>query len=96
MAAEVIRNEAAQRFETTVDGELCVLDYRLDGGVLTIVHTGVPDAVGGRGIAGTLTQAAFDCARREKWRVIPACKYAVGWVARHPEYRDLVSGSPPA
>ncbi|MEO7432839.1 MAG: GNAT family N-acetyltransferase [Dokdonella sp.] len=91
MTENVIRNNAASRFETTVDGVLCVLDYRLDDGVLTITHTSVPDDVGGRGIAGGLVTAAFDTARREKWRVVPACSYAEAWVAKHPDYSDLVS-----
>jgi predicted GNAT family acetyltransferase len=93
MSVDVIRNEAAQRFETTVDGVLCVLDYRLDGKVMTISHTGVPDAVGGRGIAAALTQTAFETARRERWQVLPDCSYAIAWVKKHPEYRDLVIGS---
>ncbi|MBO9663978.1 GNAT family N-acetyltransferase [Dokdonella sp.] len=86
----IVRNDALNRFETTVDGVLCVLDYRLRDGVLTITHTGVPDAVGGRGIAATLTRTAFDAARREGWRVVPACSYAAVWLAKHPEYADLV------
>jgi predicted GNAT family acetyltransferase len=91
MNVMVVRNDAAERFEAVVDGALCVLDYRLDDKVLTIVHTGVPDAVGGRGIAAALTKAAFDTARREHWQVIPDCAYAVAYIERHPEYRDLVS-----
>jgi len=87
----VTRNDAASRFETTVDGQLCVLDYHLRDGVLAIDHTGVPSAVGGRGIAAALTKAAMDTARREGWRVLPNCAYAVAWLARHPDYRDLVS-----
>lgn len=91
MDVNVVRNDGANRFEATVDGVLCVLEYRLDGKVLTILHTGVPDAVGGRGIAAALTLAAFETARREGWRVVPACAYAVTYIARHPEYADLVN-----
>jgi predicted GNAT family acetyltransferase len=40
-----------------------------------------------------LTATAFETARRERWRVVPDCSYAVAWIARHPEYRDLVSVS---
>lgn len=90
MGGNVQRNEAGNRFETTVDGRLCVLDYQLEGGVMTITHTAVPEAVGGRGIAGELTKAAFEAARREQWKVVPACSYAIAWVTRHPEYDDLV------
>ena len=87
---DVVHNPAASRFEAVVDGVLCVLEYRLHDGVMTITHTGVPEAVGGRGIAGALTAAAFDTARHEHWRVVPACAYAAAWITRHPEYTDLV------
>lgn len=90
--AKILRNEAAQRFERTVDGALSVLDYRLRDGVLAINHVGVPDAVGGRGLAGLLTRSALDTARRERWRVIPNCSYAAAYILRYPEYADLVSG----
>ncbi|HEY0178877.1 MAG TPA: GNAT family N-acetyltransferase [Dokdonella sp.] len=86
----ITRNDAARRFETSVDGALCVLEYRLHDGVLAIVHTGVPDAVGGRGIAAALTKAALDAARAEGWRVRPQCSYAAVYLTRHPEYADLV------
>ncbi len=86
----ITRNDAHDRFETTVDGVLCVLEYRLRGDVMTITHTGVPDAVGGRGIAAALTRFALDDARREGRRVVPACAYSIAWLAKHPEYADLV------
>ncbi|MEO7757986.1 MAG: GNAT family N-acetyltransferase [Dokdonella sp.] len=91
MDVNVERNEVANRFEIVVDDVLCVLEYRLDGNVLTILHTRVPDAVGGRGIAGALTKAALEAARREGWRVVPACAYSVTYIERHPQYQDLLS-----
>lgn len=91
MEANIQQNESAKRFETTVDGALCVLEYRLDDGVLAIDHVGVPDAVSGRGIAAALTKSALDTARREGWRVIANCAYAAAWVKRHPEYAVLLA-----
>ena len=79
----------AHRFSTQVDGVHCELDYTLAGGVMTITHTEVPPAVGGRGIAAALVQEAFATARSEGWRVMPACSYSVVWLERHPEYQDL-------
>lgn len=89
MAFDLRHDRAAHRFELVAEGHLCELDYRLDGGVMTITHTGVPAAVGGRGIAGALVQAAFETARREGWKVVPACSYAQVWLGRHPEFADL-------
>ncbi len=95
MAWSIRHQSAAHRFTTEVDGVECVLEYRLDetaaARVMTIVHTGVPPAVGGRGIAGALVQAAFDAARAAGWRVRPTCSYAAAWLARHPAYQDLLA-----
>lgn len=79
----------ARRFTCTVDGHPCVLDYVLSGITMTITHTGVPEAVGGRGIASALTFAAMDTARSEGWQVVPACSYAALWLRRHPDYAHL-------
>jgi uncharacterized protein len=80
---------AAHRFETTVDGYNCGLDYSLRNSVMTISHTGVPAEVGGRGIAGELVRTALDMARKEGWTVVPACSYVQVWIERHPEYAAL-------
>ena len=57
---EVRHDEAAaHRFSTEVDGQRAVLDYTLVDDVMTITHTGVTAAIGGRGIAGELMRAAL-------------------------------------
>ena len=77
------------RFATIVDGHEAELDYDRDGDVLVITHTGVPVAIGGRGIAGALVQAAVEFARQAGLRVRPACGYAASWMDRHREYDAL-------
>jgi hypothetical protein len=72
-----------QRFAINVDDHEAELDYERDGDVLVITHTGVPAAIGGRGIAGLLVQAAVDFARANGLRVRPACSYAASWMERH-------------
>lgn len=91
MAFDITHDRLTQRFTTAVEGALCVLEYRLHDNIMTITHTGVPEEVGGRGIAAALVTAAFDAAREDGWKVVPACSYAAGFVQRHPEYTDLVA-----
>ncbi len=43
---------------------------------MLITSTSVPDVIGGRGIAGLLTLAAFEHARSQGWKVRPVCPYA--------------------
>ena len=84
-----------RRFHLELDGVEAELTYRLvDGGaypVMVIDHTGVPEAIGGRGLAGQLVMAAFEHARGAGWRVRPACSYAQVWIERNPRYKDMLA-----
>lgn len=91
MELDIHHDVARHRMTTIVDGQECELDYRISGGVMTILHTGVPSAVGGRGIGGQLVRAAFEYAREQGWKVVPACSYAADFVRRHPEYATLTA-----
>ncbi len=77
------------RFNTVVDGVTGYVEYELAGDVMTITHTIVPPAIGGRGIAGALVKAALDHARAEGWKIVPQCSYADTWMRRHPDYEGL-------
>lgn len=79
------------RFETHVDGLRCEADYQLDGQVMVMTHTGVPAALGGRGIAAALVQAALDHARAHGLKIRPVCSYVVTYMRRHPEAQDLLA-----
>jgi predicted GNAT family acetyltransferase len=88
---EIVNNRAASRFETTVDGLLCIADYRRQGDVLVLPHTLVPAALRGHGIAAALVQAALDWARAEGLKVEPVCSYVAAYMRRHPESHTLLA-----
>jgi predicted GNAT family acetyltransferase len=90
MSLDIAHHPASHRFAVQVDGHQAELIYRRDGKRLIIDHTGVPEAIGGRGIAGELVKAALDYARAEGLRVVPACSYSAAYIQHHPEYADLV------
>ena len=60
---DVTHDSDGSRFTLALDGHQSELAYRISGGVMTITHTGVPQAVGGRGLAGELMAAALGYAR---------------------------------
>lgn len=91
MTLSVSHNQAGHCFEAMVDGHRCVVDYTLRDDVLTVTHTGVPDAVGGRGVAAALTKFVLDTATQAGWTVIPACSYTAAYIRRHPEYRSIIN-----
>ena len=88
---DIQHDSNARRFSLRVDGRESELDYTLEGGVMTINHTGVPQELGGRGIGSALVEAAFTTARAEGWRVRPRCSFAAAWVERNPRFADLLA-----
>lgn len=82
---EVADNQAASRFELAADGQLAVLQYRRNGKRLVLIHTEVPDELGGHGIGGRLVAAAAGRAEREGMTMVPLCPFARRWLGRHPE-----------
>lgn len=87
---QIRHDAAAHRFTVTVDGVDGVVDYHNEGAVMVLTHTTVPAAIGGRGIAGQLVEAAFEYASAQGRKIRPACSYAETWAKRHPEYLALL------
>jgi predicted GNAT family acetyltransferase len=55
---------------------------------MSITHTRVPPAIGGRGVAAELMRAALSAAGDAGWSVHPVCSYAVAYMAKHPQDPD--------
>ena len=90
----VSRNEERSRYELDADGKIAgILVYRDGGDVLTMVHTEVGDEWEGQGVGSTLVRGALDDVRARGLTVRPLCPFVVGYLRRHPEYRDLVAVS---
>jgi predicted GNAT family acetyltransferase len=93
----VTDNTDASRFELEVDGHLAELVYRLRGDRLILVHTGVPDELGGRGLGGVLVRAALARAEAEGLTIAPWCPFARAWLEKHPDdaAKVAIDWSPP-
>lgn len=87
---DIHHDAAARRFEAQVNGGSAECVYRLAGKLMDIVHTGVPPASEGHGVAAALVQAALEHARTQGWRVRPSCSYVRVYMRRHPETLELL------
>jgi len=87
---EVEHEAERSRFVVRVADQEAVLDYQDLAEKIVFTHTGVPGALEGRGIGGALARAGLEWARAEGKRVVPICPFVAAYVARHPEYADLV------
>ncbi|MCL5430168.1 MAG: N-acetyltransferase [Candidatus Marsarchaeota archaeon] len=73
----------------TEHGEAELL-YEIDGNVMSMYHTFVPDAERGNGIAEKLAYAAFEFAKKRNLKVSPDCTYVAHFVEEHEEMRKFV------
>ena len=90
---------AGSRFLYVEDGVEAQLVYRAADQRLILVHTEVPEQLGGRGIGGRLVRAAVDRAARTGATVLPWCPYARRWLREHPDDAAPIAidwGDPPA
>lgn len=90
-ALEVVDNPAAGRFEIRIGDEVAFVTYRREGNTIAYIHTEVPEALEGHGIAARLAAHALEYARANGLLVVPLCPYVAAYLERHPEYQDLVA-----
>ena len=67
------------------------LVYRTHGDRLVLIHTGVPEEWGGRGVGGRLVRAALERARADGLTLVPWCPFARRWLRDHPDEADGVA-----
>jgi predicted GNAT family acetyltransferase len=90
MAGTVHDNTALKRFELDADGHTGVMYYRLEPGVITLVHTEVPPEIGGRGVGSALVRGALEAIRARGLKVVAKCSFVAAYMGKHPEFNDLV------
>jgi predicted GNAT family acetyltransferase len=78
------------RFEIERDGQLAYLEYTLTDRVLGLIHSEVPEKLRGLGLAATLAETALQWARDNHRKVDVVCPLVLDYIAKHPEYSDLV------
>jgi predicted GNAT family acetyltransferase len=69
---------------------VAVLRFHIKGSTLSLIHTEVPPALEGKGVASALARAGLDHAREHGMTVKPFCPFVAAYLHRHPEYQPLV------
>ena len=94
-AIEITREEGESkgRYVARVDGHEAEMTYsRMGEAAIIIDHTGVPNALRGRGVGLALVRRGVEDARAEGRRIVPLCPFAKAQIARRPEWQDVLKG----
>ncbi|MEM9840867.1 MAG: GNAT family N-acetyltransferase [Pseudomonadota bacterium] len=79
------------RYWVVVEGHEAEMTYSRAGEKLIIIdHTGVPDALRGKGVGQALVQRGVEDARAEGRKILPLCPFAKAQIQKHPEWQDVL------
>ena len=84
-------HRSASRFEMDTAAGMAFIDYRRDGGIVTMMHAEVPPALQGHGVGSALVRGALDRVRADGEKVIPRCSFVAAYIKRHAEYQSLLA-----
>jgi predicted GNAT family acetyltransferase len=92
---EITRTESwlRGRYEARIKGKDATgeLTYRKLGVHAVVAeHTGVPQALRGKGIATKLVERLVDDAKKEGFKIVPACPFVKALFDKHPEWSSLL------
>ena len=90
MSNAVYNNTSLHRFELAVDGYIAFTEYTRTSDTITLIHTVVPQELGGRGIGSQLARGALDAVRAEGLKVVAQCPFIAAYIAKHAVYQDLL------
>lgn len=89
---QVVKNDESKRFELTIDGYIAFIDFTQRGtDVIKLIHTEVPEALGGRGIAAVLVEKTLQYLEEHKFSLYPICPYVFAYIKKHPEWKCIVN-----
>lgn len=78
------------QFEYQENDQLAKLEYRFYKKDIAFMHTEVPKALEGKGIASALAEYAFTYAKQINKKVMVYCPFVGAYLKRHPELKELV------
>jgi predicted GNAT family acetyltransferase len=88
---EIADDAGKKRYEVHSDGELAgFVTYRLEAGLIELVHTEIDEEFEGHGLGSRLISFALDDARQRELAVLPTCPFVNDYIQRHRQYVALV------
>ncbi|TBV26850.1 N-acetyltransferase [Meridianimaribacter sp. CL38] len=87
----LVKNETQKRFELEVDGHFAFINYGEYGNQIALVHTEVPEALRGRGVAAVLVEKTLNYLEGQGNSLLPFCPYVFAYIKKHPEWKRIVN-----
>ena len=86
----LIKNEALHQYQLNVDGHVAFIDYKQTSKLVHLIHTEVPSALEGRGVAAALVKKVLTDIDQHGETLVPWCPYVKAYLKRNPEWDRLL------
>ena len=87
---QVVKNSDKSRFELEIDGYIAFIDYKQKDQLIKLIHTEVPEELGGRGVAATLVEKTLVYLENNNFTLYPYCPYVCAYIKKHPDWKRIV------
>ena len=84
-------NEAIHNFELYTEGHRSFIDYKRKGDNVYLLHTEVPPALRGKGIANILVEKTLNYLEENHLKLVPLCTFVQAYLKRNPDWTRLLS-----
>ena len=81
----ITNNQLAERFEIACGKHVAFLEYIITSGLMTLIHTEVPEELEGKGLGGKLVKFALEHAKQKNLQVDAECEFAQSYIKKHTE-----------
>jgi hypothetical protein len=89
--SDLVDNQALNRYEISVDGKTAFSEYKIDNGVISFMHTEVPNEFRGKGVGSKLVRGELEAARTRGLKVIARCPFVARYIQEHAEFQDMLA-----
>lgn len=84
------KNEANQRFESTVGHQKVFIDYKERNQKIYLIHTEVPEELTGQGIQSALIEQTLHAIEEKGYKLVALCPAVVAFIRRRPQWKRIV------
>lgn len=87
----LVKNKATNRFEIALNNSIAFIDYKETANQIALVHTEVPKAISGRGVASALVEKTLQHIKKSGKKILPYCSYVFAYIQKHNEWAASVA-----
>ncbi len=90
MDFEIEDNKENRRYEAKIKDVTAFVEYEKEDGITSLLHTEVPETLGGQGVGSKMIEQVFLKIKAENRKAKIQCPFIQKYVDKYPEWQAIV------